>query len=533
MRAISIVGVTVEPEVSLAAQWVYLGPAMFPIPLKKRKKETPVLKDLEVSAGLFPGVCIFLVERRMGAARLGFLTALAQRKGFTVVQEYSDVVTHVVSEQNSLTDVLSWIEKKTGRQVQSADGQKCPHFLDISWFTESMRSGEPVPVEVRHCLQGESTSSEKADHLAVLHYACQRRTPLIHHNRQITDALEILAQAAFFQGSEVRYLGFTRAASTLKSLPYKLQSVDEAEDLPWCGGHCKSVIQEIMEDGVCRETEELKASEHYQCMERFTSIFGVGVRTAERWYKDGMRKLDDLKDTKVTLTAKQRAGLEHYTDLQLPVTREEADRVQCVIREALQTFVPDIQITMTGGFCRGKQQGHDVDFLITHPDDNPLKGLLKKAMDWMDDKGLLLYRHMKERSHVPNRVNRNMDGHETCYSIFALPISDLKKSECEPLVSGVVHRDSSGTGVTSRTWKAVRVDLVVTPYSEYPYALLGWTGSKHFERELRRFSWQEKKWTLNSHGLFDGDKYSFSATSEEDIFAHLGLEYVPPSDRNA
>lgn len=28
------------------------------------------------------------------------------------------------------------------------------------------------------------------------------------------------------------------------------------------------------------------------------------------------------------------------------------------------------------------------------------------------------------------------------------------------------------------TWKAVRVDLVVAPASQFPFALLGWTGSK-------------------------------------------------------
>ncbi|XP_072258981.1 DNA-directed DNA/RNA polymerase mu isoform X2 [Pyxicephalus adspersus] len=492
---------------------------MFPIPLKKRKKEIPVPAHPEVSAGLFPGVSIFLVERRMGAARRGFLTALAQRKGFTVAQDYSDEVTHVVSEQNSLTEVLGWIERKTGRQVQCTGEQKSPHFLDIGWFTESMSSGKPVPVDARHCLQDERTpsSTAKTDHSAVLPYACQRRTPLIHHNSQITDVLEILAQAASFQASEVRFLGFTRAASMLKSLPYKLQSVEETENLLWCGGHCKSVIQEILEDGVCREAEEIKASKHYQCMKLLTSIFGVGVRTAEQWYKDGVRRLDDLKDPKFKLTAEQRAGLEHYADLQLPVTREEAERMQCMIREALQTFVPDIQITMTGGFRRGKQQGHDVDFLITHPDDNALTGVLKKAMDWMDGKGLLLYRHLKERSHAPYKVNRNMDGHETCYSIFALPVGDLK-SECELEASGVVHR--TGSGVTSPIWKAIRVDLVVTPFLEYPYALLGWTGSKHFERELRRYSWQEKKMTLTSHGLFNGEKKCLIlATSEEEIFA--------------
>lgn len=85
--------------------------------------------------------------------------------------------------------------------------------------------------------------------------------------------------------------------------------------------------------------------------------------------------------------------------------------------------------------------------------------------------GLLLYQHMKVRSHVPHKLNRNMDGHETCYLIFALPI-------IEAADSGVVHSGPNGSVTTSHTWKAIRVDLVVTPSSEYPFALLGWTGSK-------------------------------------------------------
>lgn len=29
-----------------------------------------------------------------------------------------------------------------------------------------------------------------------------------------------------------------------------------------------------------------------------------------------------------------------------------------------------------------------------------------------------------------------------------------------------------------RLWRAVRVDLVVSPYSQFAFAVLGWTGSK-------------------------------------------------------
>ncbi|KAM4749570.1 DNA-directed DNA/RNA polymerase mu-like [Rhinophrynus dorsalis] len=504
---------------------------MSPVPLKKRKRV--VHGGPLPSATLFPDVCLFLVERKMGAARRGFLTALAQRKGFCVTPYYSDTVTHVVSEQNSCSEVLAWIERQTGQPVKSAGPHGVGlHFLDISWFTESMSLGKPVVIESRHCLRAVESSFSPDKDTQIPSYACQRRTPLHHYNQGITDALEILAQAASFHGSEARYLGFTRAASVLKSLPFRLQSADDAKDLPGCGGHCKTVIQEILEDGVCREVEEVKNSEQYQSMKVLTSIFGVGTRTADRWYREGVRTLSDLQDINKKLTPEQRAGLQYYTDLQQPVTRDEAESVERLVKGALQRFIPDIQVTMTGGFRRGKSHGHDVDFLITHPDEESLTGLLRKAVDWLQSKGFLLYYHMKARSRGLHTASNTMDGHETCYAIFSLHHTDLGKVDCEAVEVDLVAQQSELAA--SRGWRAVRVDLVVAPYSEYYYALLGWTGSKHFERELRRFSMHEKKMSLNSHGLHDMEKRCYlPATSEEEIFTHLGLQYLPPSDRNA
>ncbi|XP_073541311.1 DNA nucleotidylexotransferase-like [Phyllobates terribilis] len=85
-----------------------------------------------------------------------------------------------------------------------------------------------------------------------------------------------------------------------------------------------------------------------------------------------------------------------------------------------------------------------------------------------------------------------------------------------------------------REWKAVRVDLVITPQEQYAFALLGWTGSPQFERDLRRYATHEKKMMLDNHALFDKTKKIFlRARTEEDIFAHLDLDYVKPEDRNA
>uniref|UniRef100_A0A8C5P956 DNA-directed DNA/RNA polymerase mu n=1 Tax=Leptobrachium leishanense TaxID=445787 RepID=A0A8C5P956_9ANUR len=503
----------------------------------KRKKEAAVPSNLPASECLFPDVRLFLVERRMGSARRNFLTSLAQRKGFCVMSLYSDVVTHVVAEQNSHSDVLAWIEKHEGQCVPSVN---VPHLLDVSWFTESMSSGRPVNVEPRHNLKVVLSAATEVRCSQMPTYACHRRTPLNHHNQTITNALEILARSAFFQESDVRYLGFTRAASTLKALPYKLQSVNQAKDLPWCGGHCMIVIQEILEHGMCREVEVIKNNEHYQTMELLTGIYGVGVRTAQRWFKEGIRNLSDLKTMECKLTAEQVSGLRHCKDLQQQVTLEEAERVGQLVKDTLQRFVPDVHITMTGGFRRGKEVGHDVDFLITHPNENALSGLLEDAVGWLETQGLLLYHHLKKRKPALRSASSSMDSHETCYAIVALPSSsspwntDIEVKKCNSEDAERIAHPESPNSLNSRTWKAVRVDLVVTPQAEHAYALLGWTGSKHFERELRRYSLREKKLSLNSHGLYDLEKSCFlPAQTEEEIFLHLGLQYLPPSDRNA
>uniref|UniRef100_A0A9L0I716 DNA-directed DNA/RNA polymerase mu n=1 Tax=Equus asinus TaxID=9793 RepID=A0A9L0I716_EQUAS len=281
-------------------------------------------------------------------------------------------------------------------------------------------------------------------------------------------------------------------------------------------------LQELLEHGVCEEVERVRLSERYQTMKLFTQIFGVGVRTADRWYREGLRTLDDLRGQPQRLTQQQKAGLQHYRDLSALVQRPDVDALQQVVEAAVGQALPGATVTLTGGFRRGKLQGHDVDFLITHPEEGREAGLLPRVMCCLKKQGLVLY-HQHHRSEDPTHLTQQshtMDAFERSFCIFRLP---------QPPGSAV-----GGPQRPCPAWKAVRVDLVAVPISQFPFALLGWTGSRHFERELRRFSWKERGLRLNSHGLFDPEqKTFFHAASEEDIFRHLGLEYLPPEQRNA
>ncbi|XP_055480015.1 DNA-directed DNA/RNA polymerase mu isoform X2 [Psammomys obesus] len=467
----------------------------------------------------FPSVAIYLAEPRMGRSRRAFLTRLARSKGFRVLDAYSSEVTHVVMEQTSAQEAICW------RKNMDALLSSCPQpaLLDISWFTESMAAGQPVPEEGRHRLEVAEPRKEPLSSVTMPPYACQRPTPLTHHNTTLSEALETLAEAAGFEGNEGRLLAFSRAASLLKSLSCPVTSLSQLQGLPHFGEHSSRVVQELLERGTCEEVEQVRCSERYQTMKLFTQVFGVGVKTADRWYQEGLRTLDELREQPQRLTQQQKAGLQYYQDLSTPVGRAEAEALQRLVEAAVRQTLPEATVTLTGGFRRGKLQGHDVDFLITHPEEGQEVGLLPRVVSYLQGQGLVLY-HQYHRSHLGDSAhllskNYTMDAFERSFCILCLPQPPQAALE-EALRP-------------SPTQKAVRVDLVVTPSSQFPFALLGWTGSQLFERELRRFSWREKGLRLNSHGLFDPGRTFFHATSEEDIFRFLGLKYIPPEQRNA
>ncbi|XP_031197823.1 DNA-directed DNA/RNA polymerase mu isoform X3 [Mastomys coucha] len=432
----------------------------------------------------------------------------------------STEVTHVVMEGTSAKEAICW-QKNMDALLP---GCPQPALLDISWFTESMAAGQPVPEEARHRLEIAEPRKEPPVSVSMPAYACQRPSPLTHHNTLLSEALETLAEAAGFEGNEGRLLSFCRAASVLRSFPCPVTSLSQLQGLPYFGEHSSRVIQELLEHGTCEEVEQVRCSERHQTMKLFTQVFGVGVKTASRWYQEGLRTLDDLREQPQRLTQQQKAGLQYYQDLSTPVRRADAEALQQLVEAAVSQILPGATVTLTGGFRRGKLQGHDVDFLITHPEEGQEVGLLPRVMSCLQSQGLVLYHqyhrnHLTDSTHILQRSS-TMDAFERSFCILCLPQPQ------QAALEGALHPCPTG--------KAVRVDLVVTPNSQFPFALLGWTGSQFFERELRRFSRQVKGLWLNSHGLFDPEqKRVFHATSEEDVFRLLGLKYLPPEQRNA
>jgi DNA polymerase (family 10) len=87
------------------------------------------------------------------------------------------------------------------------------------------------------------------------------------------------------------------------------------------------------------------------------------------------------------------------------------------------------------------------------------------------------------------------------------------------------------TRATVKLASGLQVDLRAVEPDAYGSALLYFTGSKAHNVELRTIA-QAKKLKLNEYGLYQGTR-RVAGRTEQDIYAKLGLDWIPPELREA
>jgi DNA polymerase/3'-5' exonuclease PolX len=78
------------------------------------------------------------------------------------------------------------------------------------------------------------------------------------------------------------------------------------------------------------------------------------------------------------------------------------------------------------------------------------------------------------------------------------------------------------------------IDIFFTIPELYATALLGYTGGRKFNIEMRKLA-KTKGYTLTSNGIYtlknDEKDILVEVSTEKDIFTLLGLKYIPPDQR--
>jgi hypothetical protein len=85
----------------------------------------------------------------------------------------------------------------------------------------------------------------------------------------------------------------------------------------------------------------------------FTTIYGCGTATADKWYKKGIRSLNGIKQsTEINLTDTQKLGIEHYHHLAVPVSRDETEYIRGYVLSQAEICFPGTTVEAVGGYRR-------------------------------------------------------------------------------------------------------------------------------------------------------------------------------------
>jgi DNA polymerase/3'-5' exonuclease PolX len=88
-----------------------------------------------------------------------------------------------------------------------------------------------------------------------------------------------------------------------------------------------------------------------------------------------------------------------------------------------------------------------------------------------------------------------------------------------------------GIGHIDAEFPAIRLNILkVEDYKTYPFLLLYWTGSTQFNIDLRKRA-KRMGLHLGNQYLADSHGRHFTVRNEEEIFKLLGMEYLPPHER--
>jgi DNA polymerase (family 10) len=309
-----------------------------------------------------------------------------------------------------------------------------------------------------------------------------------HVFAEVADLLEIKGEDSF------RVNSYRRVARTIGDLAADINDLaarGELATLPGVGKGSADKIQQLLETGRLPLRDELLAEVPGSLLQ-LLRIPSVGPKkVALLWKERGVQSLNDLKGAIATGTLE---GLKGFGAKSI----EQILRgIEFVERSAGRTRLGDAWEVVTR-ICAA------------------LAGL----------KGV-------ERAEPAGSFRR---GRETIGDIDLLCVAADGEAVIQHFAAwpGVVQvLGAGGTKgsvlVELRPGRTLQIDLRVVPAESFGAAWQYFTGSKEHNIRLRELA-QKRGWSLNEYGLTEGDRVIASRT-EEDIYAALGLPWIPPELR--
>jgi DNA polymerase beta len=315
----------------------------------------------------------------------------------------------------------------------------------------------------------------------------------------IIEALTTLKKREIINNEPFKVKAYETVLSQLETMG-PIYGMEDLIVVKGIGKKIKAKLEEIFATGQLQSANIAKNENPILLYDELLKIHGIGPKKAKELIEDekviSIRDLQEkVKVNPDLLTKSSKIGLDHYYDFQSRISRDEME----IHDEVLQDNLPKQLVSeIVGSYRRGLESSGDIDVLVTS------KSYTYGAMDELN---------AKQISEFHNYIGKLQEiGYIT-------DILSLGKNKC----LAVCKVDS----------KFRRIDLLMTPSSEFAYAKLYFTGSKEFNIAMRNHA-LKLGWSLSEHTLTrenaigPGPGYM---EEEEDIFKFLKLKYVTPKDR--
>ena len=312
----------------------------------------------------------------------------------------------------------------------------------------------------------------------------------------IIDALGVLMKRETLNKAPFKVRAYKKVVDELKISDKPIRTLTDLDNIPGVGEKIRKKVSEIIETGGLVAAERAKEELQLNAVDMLNGVYGIGPVKAKELINLGIKTIAQLREAIAKdpslLNDKQKIGVQYYEDIMKRIPRDEVKQHEKIL---LNSLLDGMKGTVVGSYRRGLPDSGDIDMLIT--------------MESKSDKE----RHDAFHEYIKNlKITGYMaevlsEGDQKCLSIVKLTPTSVSR----------------------------RLDLLVIPIEQFPYALLYFTGSGDFNVAFRKHA-LKLGYTLNEHemkltGKVADAKPVPKMRFEAEIFAFLGLEYKEPSER--
>jgi DNA polymerase lambda len=326
-----------------------------------------------------------------------------------------------------------------------------------------------------------------------------------HNLNNLKDSKEI-------NSNKFRLKQLNNILDILKSYNNKitLENLNLISKIQGIGKHTIDRIREILTNGYLSEIKDFNIdNDKDKIINEFKQIIGIGDNVALKLYDLGIISIEDLKNkiknNEIEVNQKILLGLKYYNKVQEKIPRKNINEINDIFNNIFEDLNnknnyednKKFIFNFCGSYRRKKDYSGDIDVLISKMDNSYSDNYLKEIIDILKNK--LIYNDNKP-----------------------LIIDDLTDKKYTTKYMGFIKYNKM----------IMRIDIRFIKYESYYTALLYFTGSAQFNKNMRIIA-KKLNYKLSEYELYDMKKEkNIKVNSEQEIFKLLNMDYVLPELRN-